>query len=174
MSKVLLVVTFRCGKGFSADPDEDGLAIVKGKIDIANAGELEQEPGHPEWFTFSLPCELDITHAPAPVGLNMVNERIAALIRHISFVLPDAVIIASAGSLMESEVKETDDPVIVLFHTALALLGEIASILAVDSLENVAAPALTDCMRRINAFLNEHDKDRSAMSQAVSGEGHGA
>lgn len=164
MSKVMLVVTFRTNKQYSCDLNEDRLPIVKQRIDIANAGKLEQEAGHSECFTFSLPCEIDLSQATGPVGLNLVNDQVAILIRHISNAIPDAVIIASAGCLMESEDPvKTDDPVMVLFHTALFLLREIDAILAVYSLEKVAAPALTDCMRRINAFLDEHDKDRSAM-----------
>lgn len=179
MSQVLLVVTFRSHQQFSSDPNEDRLPIVKQRIDIANAGKLEQEAGHPECFTFYLPCEIDLSTAQGAVALNLVNDQVAVLIRHISNAIPDAVIIASAGSLMDAD--PAVHPTLRNPHrfsetwqrdTAMSLLGEIASILSVDSLENVAAPALTDCLKRINEFLDKYDPDRSAQEQASGGASH--
>jgi hypothetical protein len=101
MSKVLLVVTFRSYMQFTCDPTEDNLPLIKQRIDIVNAGTLTVEDGHRECFTFSIPCELDLTAAVGQVALNLVNDHVAALIRHIGAVLPDAVIIASAGYPVE-------------------------------------------------------------------------
>jgi hypothetical protein len=163
MSKVLLVVTFRSHHQFTSDPNENRLPLVKQLIDIADAGTLVNEADHPECFTFSLPCEIDLSTAQGAVALNLVNDKVAVLIRHISNALPDAVIIASAGSLIKPEhYAAAAVKISAVFQTALSLLGEIASILSVDSLQDVASPALTDCMKRINLFLDEHDKDRSA------------
>jgi hypothetical protein len=185
MSKVLLNVTFRTHQQFTADPNEDRTSLIKQRIDIADAGKLEQDRDHLAIFTFSLPCEIDLSTAQGVVALNLANDKVAALIRHISNAVPDAVIIASSGSLVDSDsVIGPDTDVIessAAFETALSLLGEIAFLLPADrsdlSGNALATPAITDCLRRISLFFDECDKDRSAdrtETVAVKADGHGA
>jgi hypothetical protein len=170
MSNVLLVVTFRSHHQFTSDPKENRLAFVKQLIDIANAGKLEQEDGHPECFTFSLPCELDLENAQPTVALNLCNDAVARLVRHISHVLPDAVIISSAGSLIDAEsIATVAVEVNTLLYTALSLLGEAQKIMAFDEADcpHVVLSDWQDWNRRAVEFLNEHEKGRSAQAQAA-------
>ena len=111
MSLVLLVVTFRSHLQFTCDPTEDNLPLIKQRIDIAHVGTLTVKDGHPECFTFSMPCEIDLSSAVGLVAINLINDRVAGLIRHISAVIPDAVIIASAGC----PVEEVPDAVVIDF-----------------------------------------------------------
>jgi hypothetical protein len=151
---------------------DDTNATVKQIIDPANAGIVERDLENPAIFTYKLPCALDLRDVQPTVALNVVNDAVAQLIRQICYRLKDAVILDSSGTRLDDSVDDADDDLAVAargFHTALALLGEIASILSVDSLENVAAPALTDCMKRVNAFLDEYDKDRSVNEESYLG-----
>lgn len=177
MSQVLLVVTFRSHQQFTSDPNEDRLPIVKQRIDIANAGWLKQAAGHPECFTFFLPCEMDLSSAQGAVALNMVNDKIAVLIRHISNAIPDAVIIASTGSLITADSGIVADPDVVQetkFDTAMALLGEAQKIMGFDDKDfpHVVLSDWQDWDQRTKEFLDKYDPDRSAQEQASGGASH--